>query len=72
MGSEFFELPAEEQQKSLTAFAHELLTNYGISNAKVSCISKSIRAHIIKLFAFPIGCIYPNRLGMSVFHRKVR
>ena len=44
MGSEFFELPAEEQQKSLTAFAHELLTNYGISNAKVSCINFEFNA----------------------------
>lgn len=44
MGSEFFELPAEEQQKSLTAFAHELLTNYGISNARVSCINFEFNA----------------------------
>jgi Ser/Thr protein kinase RdoA (MazF antagonist) len=44
MGSEFFELTAEEQQKSLTAFAHELLTNYGISNAKVSCINFEFNA----------------------------
>lgn len=44
MGSEFFELPAEEQQKSLTAFAHELLTNYGISKAKVSCINFGFNA----------------------------
>ena len=44
MGSEFFELPAEEQQKSLTAFAQELLTNYGISKAKVSCINFGFNA----------------------------
>jgi len=44
MGSEFFELPAEEQQKSLTAFAHELLTNYGINNAEVSCINFEFNA----------------------------
>jgi Ser/Thr protein kinase RdoA (MazF antagonist) len=44
MGSEFFELPAEEQQKSLTAFARELLTSYGISNAEVSCINFEFNA----------------------------
>jgi Ser/Thr protein kinase RdoA (MazF antagonist) len=44
MGSEFFELPAEEQQKSLTAFARELLTSYGISKAKVSCINFEFNA----------------------------
>ena len=35
MGREFFDLPADEQQSSLTAFATELLKNYGISDAKV-------------------------------------
>ena len=44
MGSEFFELPTQEQEKSLAAFAHELLTNYGISNAKVSCINFGFNA----------------------------
>ena len=44
MGSEFFELPAEEQQKSLTAFASELLKSYGINDAKVSCINFEFNA----------------------------
>jgi len=44
MGSEFFELPVEEQQRSLTAFAQDLLSNYGISNAKVSCINFEFNA----------------------------
>jgi Ser/Thr protein kinase RdoA (MazF antagonist) len=44
MGSEFFELPAEEQQKSLTVFAHELLKSYGISGAQVSCINFEFNA----------------------------
>ena len=39
MGTAFFDLPAEEQQLSLTAFAAELLKNYGIHGAKVSCIN---------------------------------
>jgi len=44
MGREFFDLPAEEQQKSLTAFATELLKNYGIHDAKVSCINFEFNA----------------------------
>ena len=44
MGSEFFELPAEEQQKSLTTFASELLKSYGINDAKVSCINFEFNA----------------------------
>lgn len=44
MGSEFFELSAEEQQKSLTAFASELLKSYGINNAKISCINFEFNA----------------------------
>jgi Ser/Thr protein kinase RdoA (MazF antagonist) len=44
MGSEFFELPAEEQQKSLTTFAAELLKSYGINEAKVSCINFEFNA----------------------------
>ncbi len=39
MGLEFFDLPVEEQQKSLTTFAAELLKGYGINDAKVSCIN---------------------------------
>ena len=39
MGSEFFDLPAEDQQNSLTTFATELLKDYGIHGAKVSCIN---------------------------------
>ena len=44
MGSEFFDLPAEDQQKSLTAFATELLKDYGIHGAKVSCINFEFNA----------------------------
>ena len=44
MGKEFFNLPAEDQQKSLTAFAVELLKDYGIHNAKVSCINFEFNA----------------------------
>jgi Ser/Thr protein kinase RdoA (MazF antagonist) len=44
MDAEFFELPAEEQQSSLTTFAQELLTNYGISNAQVTCINFEFNA----------------------------
>ena len=44
MGSEFFELPLEEQQESLTAFASELLKIYGINDAKVSCINFEFNA----------------------------
>jgi Ser/Thr protein kinase RdoA (MazF antagonist) len=44
MGMEFFELPTEEQEKSLIIFAHELLTYYGISKAKVSCINFGFNA----------------------------
>jgi Ser/Thr protein kinase RdoA (MazF antagonist) len=44
MGSEFFDLPVEEQQKSLTTFAAELLKGYGINDAKVSCINFEFNA----------------------------
>lgn len=44
MGTAFFELPAEDQQLSLTAFATELLKNYGIHGAKVSCINFEFNA----------------------------
>lgn len=44
MGTGFFELPVEEQQLSLTAFATELLKNYGIHGAKVSCINFEFNA----------------------------
>ena len=44
MGMAFFELPADEQQLSLTAFATELLKNYGIHGAKVSCINFEFNA----------------------------
>ena len=44
MGSEFFDLPAEYQQNSLTAFATELLKDYGIHGAKVSCINFEFNA----------------------------
>lgn len=44
MGSEFFDLPVEEQQSSLTLFAKELLVQYGINNAHVSCINFEFNA----------------------------
>ena len=44
MGSEFFDLPAEDQQNSLTTFATELLKDYGIHGAKVSCINFEFNA----------------------------
>ena len=44
MGLEFFELPAEEQQKSLTIFAQELLKGYGIERAQVACINFEFNA----------------------------
>jgi Ser/Thr protein kinase RdoA (MazF antagonist) len=44
MGSEFFDLPTEDQQKSLTTFAVELLKDYGIYGAQVSCINFEFNA----------------------------
>jgi Ser/Thr protein kinase RdoA (MazF antagonist) len=44
VGTAFFELPTEEQQGSLTAFAAELLKNYGIYDAKISCINFEFNA----------------------------
>jgi Ser/Thr protein kinase RdoA (MazF antagonist) len=44
MGKEFFELPADVQQISLTAFATELLGSYGIQGAQVSCINFEFNA----------------------------
>ena len=44
MGTEFFDLPAEEQQQSLTRFATELLKEYGIHGAKISCINFEFNA----------------------------
>jgi Ser/Thr protein kinase RdoA (MazF antagonist) len=44
VGREFFDLPAEDQQKSLTAFATELLKDYGIKGAKVSCVNFEFNA----------------------------
>ena len=44
MGAEFFNLPAEDQQSSLTKFANELLKDYGIHNAKISCINFEFNA----------------------------
>ena len=44
MGREFFDLPAEDQQNSLTTFATELLKDYGIHGAKVSCINFEFNA----------------------------
>ena len=44
MGREFFDLPVEDQQNSLTTFATELLKDYGIHGAKVSCINFEFNA----------------------------
>lgn len=44
MGTLFFELPSEDQQRSLTAFASDLLENYGIHDAKISCINFEFNA----------------------------
>jgi Ser/Thr protein kinase RdoA (MazF antagonist) len=44
MSSGFFDLPAEEQQNSLTAFATQLLGDYGVHDAKVSCINFEFNA----------------------------
>jgi Ser/Thr protein kinase RdoA (MazF antagonist) len=44
MGKEFFDIPAEDQQNSLTSFATELLKDYGIDGAKVSCINFEFNA----------------------------
>ena len=44
MSTAFFDLPAEEQQESLTTFATELLTDYGIHSAKVTCINFEFNA----------------------------
>jgi Ser/Thr protein kinase RdoA (MazF antagonist) len=44
MSSEFFNLPVEEQQKSLNAFATDLLKYYGINDAKVTCINFEFNA----------------------------
>jgi Ser/Thr protein kinase RdoA (MazF antagonist) len=44
MGKEFFDLPAADQQNSLTAFATELLKDYGIHGANVSCINFEFNA----------------------------
>lgn len=44
MGTSFFELPPEDQQRSLTAFASDLLKNYGIHDAKISCINFEFNA----------------------------
>ena len=44
MGRGFFDLPAEDQQKSLTVFAVQLLKDYGIRDAQVSCINFEFNA----------------------------
>ena len=44
MGTSFFERPSEDQQRSLTAFASDLLKNYGIHDAKISCINFEFNA----------------------------
>jgi Ser/Thr protein kinase RdoA (MazF antagonist) len=44
MGREFFDLPVEDQQRSLTSFAEDLLATYGIYKAKVACIAYEFNA----------------------------
>lgn len=44
MGSEFFDLPVEDQQRSLTSFAEDLLATYGIYKAQVACINYEFNA----------------------------
>ena len=44
MGTLFFELPSEDQQRPLTAFASDILKNYGIHDAKISCINFEFNA----------------------------
>ena len=44
MGSDFFDLPVEDQQSSLTIFAYELVKEYGIHNTKISCINFEFNA----------------------------
>lgn len=44
MGTLFFELPSEDQQRSLTAFSSDILKNYGIHDAKISCINFEFNA----------------------------
>lgn len=44
MGSEFFDLPVEDQQRSLTSFAEDLLSTYGIYKAQVACINYEFNA----------------------------
>lgn len=63
MGKEFFDLPADEQQSSLTAFAKELLKNYGISDAKVSCINFEFNATF--LVESESGTRYALRLNIN-------
>lgn len=44
MEGDFFNFPAEDQQKSLTSFAAEMLKSYGLNDAKVSCINFEFNA----------------------------
>ncbi len=44
MGKEFFDLAADVQQKSLTVFAIQLLKDYGVQDAQVSCINFEFNA----------------------------
>jgi hypothetical protein len=62
MGTAFFELPAEEQQLSLTAFATELLENYGIHGAKVSCINFEFNA------TFSVETDSGTKYALSLIH----
>jgi hypothetical protein len=44
MNATFFDQPVEEQTRSLTQFAHEILTQYGIKDAEVECINFEFNA----------------------------
>jgi hypothetical protein len=56
MGLEFFELPAEEQQKSLTFFAQDLLKGYGIESAQVACINFEFNATLRLKMVLSMPC----------------
>jgi len=44
MNATFFDQPVEEQTRSLTQFAHEILTQYGIKDVEVECINFEFNA----------------------------
>jgi Ser/Thr protein kinase RdoA (MazF antagonist) len=44
MSTSFFDKPAEEQTESLTLFARQILSKYGIKNAEIECINFEFNA----------------------------